>query len=333
MHGIIHYSLYLCRERDKLHGKKEKTGFLEPEIQQVLEEKLDLTQEPSLAVHSVYGAYLTQLYYLSREWLEEHITTIFPEDVEKTDYWLAAWNAYLVASRVYKNVFQMLIPFYQKGIPYLIEKEERKVFSIDPKEHFAQHILLSYLWGITDFGDKTMLLDSFFTIAPGNVRAQGIFWLSKVLENEKPTAENIYWKKYWTLWQKRISIAETQDVSINSQEISDYMRWLKIVPVGMDVLYPILFSTVKYLFNGYDARLLIEYAAKNCKLFPLESVTLLQRSILSVKETWWTPENENEEQILKTAIGSDNEDAKRIANEVINYRGDHGDFRWKHLLE
>lgn len=333
MHGIIHYSLYLCRERDKLQGKKEKTGFLEPEIQQVLEEKLDLTQEPSLAVHSVYGAYLTQLYYMSREWLEEHIATIFSEDVEKTDYWFAAWNAYLVASRVYSDVFKMLIPFYQKGISCLIEKEERKVISIDPKEHFAQHILLFYLWGITDFGDKPMLLDSFFTVAPGNVRAQGVFWLSKVLENEKPTLEDSLWQKCWILWQKRLSVAETQDASLNNQEISDYMRWLKIVPVGMDVLYPTLCSTVKYLFNGYDAGLLIEYAASNCKLFPLESVTLLQMSILSVKETWWKPENENEEQILRTAIGSDNEDAKRIANEVINYRGDHGDFRWKHLLE
>ena len=333
MHGIIHYSLYLCRERDKLQGEKEKTGFLEPEMQQVLEEKLNLSQEPSLAVHAVYGAYLTQLYYISKEWLEEHIAAIFPEDKEKTDYWLAAWNAYLVASRVYSDVFKMLIPYYQKGISCLIEKEERKVLSIDPKEHLAQHILLSYLWEITDFGDSSNLLDSFFSSAPNSVRSHGIFWLSKVLENEKPASGDTLWQKCWTLWQRRLSIAETQDTSINNQEISEYMRWLKIVPVGMEVLYPTLCSTVKYLFNGYEAGLLIEYAASNCKLFPLESITLLQMSIQSVKETWWLPEKENEEQILRTAIDSGDEDAKRIANEVINYRGDHGDFRWKHLLE
>ena len=55
--------------------------------------------------------------------------------------------------------------------------------------------------------------------------------------------------------------------------------------------------------------------------------------ILSAKELWWSPNDEDEEKLLKAAMLSGKEEAKRIAIEVINYRGEHGDFRWKYLLE
>ena len=95
MHGIFHYSLYLIRQHESETGQKLKEGYLEPEIQQILEEKLDVAFEPSLAVHSVYGAFVPQLHYLSREWLEQHLTEIFPESEEKDNYWRAAWDAYI----------------------------------------------------------------------------------------------------------------------------------------------------------------------------------------------------------------------------------------------
>jgi hypothetical protein len=78
---------------------------------------------------------------------------------------------------------------------------------------------------------------------------------------------------------------------------------------------------------------LTEYIAIYCEQFPLEAVTLLQMAINSAKEPWWMPKDEDEEHILRAAMASEYAEAKRIAIEIINYRGEHGDFRWKKLLD
>jgi len=56
-------------------------------------------------------------------------------------------------------------------------------------------------------------------------------------------------------------------------------------------------------------------------------------AILAAKEVWWTPRDEDEEKILQVAMASKNEEARKIAIGIINYRGELGDFRWKYLLE
>jgi len=52
------------------------------------------------------------------------------------------------------------------------------------------------------------------------------------------------------LWQKRLEYAETQEVNRNTQEISDYLRWLVNSPVDLDILFPTLQKSVKYLHHG-----------------------------------------------------------------------------------
>ena len=334
MHGIFHYSLYLSRQQDKLSGEKSKVGHLEPEIQQILDEKLDVTVDPSLAVHSVYGAFVPQLHFLSHEWLENNLFKIFPEVEDKDSYWKAAWDAYIFASNVYRDIFKLLIPQYQRGLELLNQpQDEQKHIGGSPNERLAQHIMFAYLAGLTDFDHENKILDLFFENAPDAIRAQGVFWLNQVLGNDKPAADDILWKKCWMLWQKRLEDAESQEVNRNTQEISDYLRWLANSPVDLDTLFPTLQKSVKYLHDGFDARQLIEYASKHCDQYPFYAVTLLQMTILSAKEVWWTPKDEDEEHILRAAMVSKNEGARKIAIGIINYRGELGDFRWKYLLE
>ena len=146
MHGIFQYSLYIVRREEKLNDGKLRRGFFEPEILEVLEEKLDFTNDPSLAVHSVFGAFIPQLDYLSPEWLKDHLFNIFPEEKEISDYWQAAWDAYIFASNVYKNVFELLIPQYQRGLNILSQPQDKKDYlGGSPNERLAQHIMFAYL--------------------------------------------------------------------------------------------------------------------------------------------------------------------------------------------
>jgi hypothetical protein len=334
MHGILHYSLYIDRHRQKSENGSPAKGFLEPEIQAILEQKLDKTKDPSLAVHSVFGAFIPQLHYLDRDWLEQHLEAIYPVSEDQFVFWKAAWDAYIFTSNVYAEVFKLLIPQYQRGLRLLgLPQGEGRHLSGSPNERLAQHIMFAYLAGLTDFDHENKLLDLFFENASDSIRATGVFWLSKVMEGQKPKAKDELWQKLWALWQNRIRRAEELDPSESSQEISDYMRWLEYCPEGMDVLFPLLRLSVKYLNDGFDVQQLTAYAAKYCQKFPFEAVTLLQDTILSAKEPWWAPKDEDEEAILRAAMASDVPDARRIALEVINFRGERGDFRWKRLIE
>jgi hypothetical protein len=333
MHGIFLYSLYVIHQLEKRNDQKIIEGYLEPEIRQVLEEKLDLTIEPSLAVHSVYGSFVPQLHYLSREWLEQHLIGIFPVDENYKLYWAAAWDAYIFVSNVYTEVFNLLIPQYKRGIRSLSESRDRSKLGGSPDERLAQHVMFAYLKNLTGYDDDNKLLELFFQNAPDAIRAKGIFWISQILENDKPSSEDDLWKKCWSLWQSRMEHAEDQEVLQNTQEISEYMRWLEHVPVQLDTIYPILCESIKYLHDNYDIKLLIEYAGKSCDVFPLEAINLLLMTISSSKEPWWPSDEEVEEKILKSAMSSGDEEARRLAIEVINTRGEQGNYRWKSLLK
>ncbi len=333
MHGIFQYSLYIARQMGTKENAKPEEGFLEPKIRDLLEEKLDKQNDPSPAVHSVYGCFLTQLHYLSRSWLSTNLSAIFPQEKENFKYWKAAWDAYIISSNVYSAIVELLIPQYQKGLLALREPQDKiEYWGNSPTERLAQHILLAYLKNITDFNHSNQLLDLFFENADDATRARGVFWLSQVLEKERLSAEDPLWSKCWGLWQKRIDYAETQEPSKNSQEISDYLRWLKSCPLGMEILFPVLQKSIKYLHDSYDCMLITEYAAIQSEIFPFESVTLLQMVILLAKEFWWNPKEEEVEHILKNAILSKNDKVKSIAIEIINFLGEKGDYRWRKLL-
>jgi len=333
-HGIIQYSLYRIRQIESEIGTKMTAGMLEPEVQKALEEKLDLSVEPSLAVHSVFGAYFPQLHFLSRNWVEQNIDRIFPDNENKTDYWKAAWDGYIFRADVFHDVFSLLIPQYQRGLRALVNpSEDAKTFGGNPVERLAQHIMFAYIANLTDFSDENQLIDLFFQFAPDQLRAQGIAWLGDVLKNHQPSHEDPLWKKFEMLWLNRLDFAETQDSMLNSQEISEYMRWLKYCPLELGDLFPVLETTIKYLHDGYDVKLMNEFAAANCEKYPLEAVKLLSKSILSAQEYWWQPKDEDEEKILRIAMVSGNADARQIAIDVINLRGEQGDFQWKSLLD
>lgn len=331
MHGIFHYSLYVVRKENKENNTQNH--FIEPEIQRILEEKLISSSEPSPAVRSVFGAFLSKIYFLDKKWLKYHLSDIFPSDEAHNSYWKAAWDGFIFNNRVHSEIFQILMPQYKRGLTLLSQtKDEQKNFGGSPDERLAQHIMFAYLNDLTDFDHENEILDLFFEHAPDLLRAQGILWLSEVIESHKPSIDTPVWQKCWVLWKKRISSVEGEEIKENSLEISEYLRWLKNCPQDLGDLYDILMMSTKYLHDSYDVKLLKDFLVKYCNQFPLEAVAILQMEINNEKEPRWISEEDVEGQILRVALTSNNDKARRVAIEIINYRGEQGDFRWKSLL-
>jgi len=127
--------------------------------------------------------------------------------------------------------------------------------------------------------------------------------------------------------------AETEEISKNEQEISDYMRWLVSAPMTLDQLYETLLKSIKYFQDRFDVMQLLDYAVGYCKQSPWESVSLLWETISSAREIWWRADEEVEENILRAAMTSGDDKAREIAIKVINRRGEQGDYQWRELLD
>ena len=110
------------------------------------------------------------------------------------------------------------------------------------------------------------------------------------------------------------------------------MRWLAYCPKTLEQLYHMLFASIKYFQEVFNARQLTNYAAGYCEQSPFEAVSLLGDIIKTAKEAWWIPEEEVERSILCAAMQSNNANAKDIAIYLINLHGERGDYRWRDLL-
>ena len=113
-------------------------------MQETLNEKLDKTKNPSLAVHSVLGWYFPQFIYLDKEWALENREKIFPVETEMVRYWQAAWSAYIRFSDVYTNVFPELKKQYRRALEEFPKLEAKQGLGRSDQQ-MATHILKAYL--------------------------------------------------------------------------------------------------------------------------------------------------------------------------------------------
>jgi hypothetical protein len=333
MHCIISYAFYSERKRKAEFGNKDNP-IMVPLVRDELTAKLDKTQDSSTAVHAVLGWYFPQLMYLDKVWATENLGRIFPLSQELSKYWVAAWSAYVRFSDVYTSVFPHLIDHYMFAIELLPSQKSQAFDRID--ERLIEHLLKAYLLALINIDSEDGLLKSFYRKASDEVRAHGNFWLSKVLETEKPSTEDEIWIKTWSLWQWRISQAlDAENKDRYQKEVTSFSRLLEYAPVELDNLYSVLSQIIEFKGEDYFEFVgIIDYLAKNAKKH-LKYVVGLLLEILQRKRIPYlaTDDRNNIRQILEQVKNSDDAKARQQALEIINILGEWGDYEWRMFLD
>jgi hypothetical protein len=332
MHSLVSYGLYCERKRKKEMGDKGNPIMI-PLVKETLSEKLDKTKYPSLAVHSIFGWYFPQFIYLDKDWAINNRERIFPTEPELTKYWQSAWSAYIQFSDVYTNVFPELTKQYRKALEELSNLEKKQ--GLDRShEKMATHILKAYLLDMINLDSEDGLLALYYQKAGDETRSHGNFWLSQVLDAQKPSAEDTTWKKIWSLWQWRIEVAVNSiDKSIFIKEVTDFSRLLKNVPVDLQQMKAALEESLKFKPNGFAIEEIIKYLGRNCQEYPALAISILHKIVLSNQIVYILDDTKKAvEQILVAAFRVD-DDSKEKAIDVINIFGERGDYSWRPLLE
>ncbi len=99
LHAVIQYAWWLHQLAEQEKSSDTTLDFhMMPEVRDVLERHLDPSVDTSLAVRSVYGQHLTSLITLDAQWVENHLTRLFPTEADKKTLRSITWNTYIIFS-------------------------------------------------------------------------------------------------------------------------------------------------------------------------------------------------------------------------------------------
>jgi hypothetical protein len=314
---------------------------LEPVVRDALTRKLDRAAEPSLAVHSIYGLHLPQLYWLDQQWTTEHIDDILPqgEDEQDTRFYMAAWDSYIVfTQQVYAPVVGLLRTKYERAVRNLAAGHVTRT-EFQPGQSLAWHLLLMYLRSqeaLPGPGAENNLIGLFYKDAPAEAWGN-LAWLSwRVCEDDGPYVER-NWPKVRALWEWRVRAAIAADHSTAfDAEIEWFARLLPLASEHESIadLWPLLEGMLPHVarskrFKFGDA--IDRYVRIEIERDPAQAMRFYRLLREQEAEDPWPYTSPQEEEILKTAIHlpSSQEDARVVINLLMR----RGDYRYRTLLD
>jgi hypothetical protein len=224
MHALFQYALWCIR---RLNLSEEKNKMV-PEVKDWLERMLDPEYERTLTIRAVYGEKIPLLFYLNKEWAENNLSRIFPEDAEHRAFWRAAWQAYITWAGFYSDVYQTMHPLYRSAI----DKLDSPKISTEAKEGLADHLMIAYLWQIEGINNDS-LLTLFFQQPNTEIRGHAVWFFGRELahlseiEMEDKERERLI-KRAMDFWEWRIKEAKKADGQARiefEQELNKFGIW------------------------------------------------------------------------------------------------------------
>jgi len=336
MHAVINYGLWVRRHLEKEPDPKERLahGFDEmPEVREVLENHLDISRDPSLAIRAVYGQWFPWIVLLDPEWAESHAGQIFPPKEDERNLWAAAWNAYVTWCKAYDNVFDVLGDQYALAIERLGEVGKEVDHLMNPESRLGEHLVVFYWRGKLDLDHPESLLVRFWLKASPSVRGWAIQFVGRSLTNDKASVQPEIIKRLEALWEKRLSETKsTPDKENFLPEMVAFGWWFASAKFDDKWSIEQLLEALRITQKTDLDHLVVERLAVISESMPMETVQCLEYLVKGDKEGWkmhrW---REKAKRILSSALQAQGSAAEN-AEDLIHYLGSRGYLEFRSLL-
>lgn len=336
MHDAIHYALWIYRHLEKLPDSKDRLtrGFDEmPEVREVLDEHLDISKDPSLAIRAVYGQWLPWLVLLDPVWTKEHIASIFPGTESERSYRDAAWETYIIFCAPYDNVLETMGDQYAAALDRLGKVKEKKTWIADPGERLAEHLMFFYWRGKLAIDDPGGLLNRFWSQAPDSIRGHALDFIGRKFENIQGPVPPEILERLKFLWVSRLAIAKESPAS-HKKEIAAFGWWFISGKFEDSWIMSQLVEALKISSKIDISESVVEKLASLSQQMPNETVKCLDFLVTGDRDGWdidmWRG---HARIILASALQSGNKEASTTAENLIHYLGSLGYLEFRDLLK
>jgi hypothetical protein len=313
---------------------------LETNVSETLTRKLDRRQDPSWAVHSVYGYHLALLHWLDEDWVEQHIDQILPEEIDEENIWyyVSAWDSFVAYNKFYVRILELLRRKYQQAIDNLNRGYITKTH-FRPEQGLAIHLVWEYLLADYDLRSsigQQSLIATFFKQVPPEARDSAAWILWRICEVS--SQRDVYWSRIRILWEWRANEASAAN---HSTDFDAEMRWFAKLPLEapesetISSLWPLLEGLVPHITRseyrdiGWDA--MEEYLAQEVDRHPLKTIQLYRLMHDQVAKPHFFYPREEARKIIESAAAAQSSRYEALA--LINSLARLGFHQYKDIYE
>lgn len=337
MHAVVRYALWVRECLGKEPGGKEKLacGLQEmPEVLEVLATRLDMEEEKSLAVRSVYGRWFPWLVLIDSRWAKEAVNKVFPSSEKCRLFWDTAWQAYIMYCDAYDDVFEILQNKYALAVERLGDGEQNDDSYTDVQKQLAKHLMVFYWRGKLSLDDPDGLLAKLFEKATPQFRGAALRFVGQSVRDEKSDIKPEILERMIRLWERRLEVTKnTQDPSAFAPEMESFGWWFASGKFDDAWAIKQLLEALKLVQKTDPNHLVVDRLTEVSEKFRLESVQCLELLAKGDREGWkihgWIEEAKT---ILSHAMQSGGS-AAESAEHLIHYLGSRGYLQFRPLLQ
>jgi hypothetical protein len=327
-HALIDHALWIKRHLGLQNHAIE--GM--PEIQLLVEERLNPVNELSFAIHSVFGLLVPALCYLDKDWFISIKNLIFPAETNSHERWFAAWKTFVTWNHPNGPVFSILINEYKiaiSGLNQLREDEESRASSI---EALGRHLITFYWWGLFPLSGEHSLLEQYIQKASFKERAHVMNYVGQVLGNSKELPQEIG-ARLMEYWQARFNtIKREQKPEEFSEELFGFVWWFKSGKLETSWCLKQLKALLEYAPEVHETYFLLEDLARVAPAYPIETVVCVQLLVNKIsRDRYVFLDSKYVKVILNAALVSNFDEAKTIAESTQDTLLRLGRFEYKDL--
>lgn len=308
----IAYGVWLYQETlgtDQPSG----AGFLSdhaPEVARLLEAHLRPEFDPAATVRAVIAEFFANLVALDREWARNNVDRVFPD--KDSPLREAAWGAYVIYTRPYDNVFELLRPVYVRSAELAANPTHGfRWMNGPPVESFGEHVA-AFLWrGVISLDDT--LLTTYWGNVPAGARGHVVEMLGRWARDVELTPERIErLQRSWAFMKENARPGDLQT------ELAGFAWWFIAsgLPVDwrLDEMQALLDRRVRPDVGSLVAEELARVAAER----PLKTLRVL-RALLEREEAWF-PEGSREEieRVLRNGYTTQDDATRELAYDTVN---------------
>lgn len=332
MHAVIQYARWtqdhtvgvVTDEAPKINGFDEM-----PEVRETLEYHLDIKNDPSLAIRSVYGRWFPYLFNIDSEWASRNVNTIFPIIDSLKTYFYAAWDAYVIFNIPYDGVFELLGKEYNYAIDLMASNPCDESRRLNPDKRLAEHMMIAYWQNKLNLTEQGGLMTKFYQKASRPLLAHAIEFVGFSLQKtETPIPPEII-DKLKTLWLHRLNIVKEQHPD-DVTELIPFWRWFNSEKFDDEWAINQMIEVLRLRGRIEPEILITKRLAKLSSQMPSETITCLS-FILGGEKEWWVIYSckDDAHVILENGLHKGDEKTKEMARTIINKLAFNGytDFR------
>lgn len=304
-----------------------------PEVREILDRHLDIRQEPTLTIRSVYGQDLSFLAGLDWEWFRANVGRILPLEPEESAYFNAAWESFVVFNLPNDTLLRELEPAYRKAIAD-INLPRTMSSPASPADSLADHLMVYYWRGHLTFEGKDQLLEDFYAHASDSARGHAMWFIGRSVAGWDDTAPQEVFERLRSLMERRLhAIEQSVSPAPFAKELAGFGWWFTADKFGdawsLGMLLKVLRLT-KEIEGGMDVvKLLAELAAQ----YPLECVACLGLMVQGDRDNWVLVGVEVEaRRTIKAALDSGQHDTVVAARRLVELLIARGQYGFRSLL-